>query len=1062
MNRRLPLIRLIFVTAIAVATLVGCSLKKNTAASRQYSAFITRYNIYYNGDTHFKETLDQMEKTYEDDYSQFVYVHPAEARQNEKAPQPTGDFTRSIEKAQKAIQVRSIKAKPKRKPGHASDPEYKAWMKRDEYNPFLHNAWMMMGRSQFLNGDFLGSAATFFYISKHFTWLPDVITEAKLWQARSYVAIDWLFEAETILTRIKPDRITNKTLRNLYSITYAAFLIKSRENEKAIPYVEEAIATSSGLQKTRLNFLLGQLYESTGKKELAYKAFDRAGSSNSASYRTKFNARIKQSEVFQGENIEPEVKALRRMVRYDRNKDYLDQIYYAIGNLYLSRGDTAQAIENYALAVEKSTRSGIEKALAQITLGTLYYNRGDYEKAQPCYSEAIPKLPENYPDYKMLKRRSDFLDELAVYSQNVHLQDSLLTLSYMTPEEQTAVAERLIEELKEKERKEAEQAKLEEYRAEQDARGDAFADQNAPQYTINSDNSWYFYNPSTVTAGKTDFQRRWGSRKLEDNWRRRNKVEFTMETPADEEEDAESASGENSEGNENTESADTEAAQRENDPHFVEYYLKQIPKTDVERATCNDVIQEGLYNEGVILKDKLEDFPAAEREFNNLLKRYPDNVYRLDTYYNLYLMYVRSGNTAMAEEYRQLIINDFPDSNYGQAMRNPRYIENLREMESQQEKLYAAAYEAYLADDNRTVHNAYDEVSRKYPLSKLMPKFMFLNALAYVTENNSEKFKEILTELIEKYPDTDLSPYVTSYIKGLNSGRKINSSGSNMRGMIWDIRLGGDSIEVDPNNPLEFDLNPDDSQLFILLYPTDEVSPNQLLYQIASHNFTSFVVKDFDLEQMNFGRLGLLIIKPFANVAEINHYRNVMAGNPALSMPSSVRPVVISAKNFETLIHSGASFEDYFRYVQDKTYRDTEERVLPPEFFGPSEGIPAEEESITDNREIEEAEKAEDTDVPASPEQTVEEIEDSQAEEPAPIEPTEPEEPTAPASEQPEPAPSPNNIEPQPEPEKPQPQPAPKPTPKPHSQPQPTPRPQPQLPEYPVGSEGDDPLFDNP
>lgn len=78
-----------------------------------------------------------------------------------------------------------------------------------------------------------------------------------------------------------------------------------------------------------------------GEKQLAYKAFDKAGSSASATYRTKFNARIKQSEVFEGADITSEVKALRRMTRYDRNKDYLDQIYYAIGNLYLSRRDNS-------------------------------------------------------------------------------------------------------------------------------------------------------------------------------------------------------------------------------------------------------------------------------------------------------------------------------------------------------------------------------------------------------------------------------------------------------------------------------------------------------------------------------------------------------------------------------------------------------------------------------------------------------------------------------------------------------------------------------------------------
>ncbi len=163
------------------------------------------------------------------------------------------------------------------------------------------------------------------------------------------------------------------------------------------------------------------------------------------SYRTKFNARIKQSEVFTGKDIQPEVKALKRMVRYDRNKEYLDQIYYAIGNLYMSARDTANAIANYELAVENSTRSGIDKAIANLTLGGLYYDLRKYSKAQPCYAEAVPVIPETYPDYRALKKRSDLLDELVVYSQNVELQDSLLRLAAMSPEEQLEVVNRIID-----------------------------------------------------------------------------------------------------------------------------------------------------------------------------------------------------------------------------------------------------------------------------------------------------------------------------------------------------------------------------------------------------------------------------------------------------------------------------------------------------------------------------------------------------------------------------------------------------------------------------------------
>ena len=566
----------------AAAMFTACSGKKNTAARRQYTAFITRYNVYYNGDTHYKETLADMEDKYEDDYSsRLLFMHPVEAKGDETAPQPTGDFTRSIEKAQKAIQLRSIKQKPPRKSGKSRDEAYKEWMKRDEYNPFLHNAWMLMGRSQYFNGDFLGAASTFFYISRHFIWLPNTVTEAKLWQARSYVSLGWLFEAEMILTRIKPESLANKELQGLYDFTMADWKIKSDDYEGAIPYLLGAIKADGGSQRTRLYFLLGQIYSRLGRKAEAYQAYKKAGSGASASYRTKFNARIKQSEVYDGADITPEVKALKRMTHYDRNKEYLDQIYYAIGNLYLSRGDTANAIDNYRLAAEKSSRSGIDKAITQVKLGGLYFDRGQYELAQPCYAEAVPVLPKTFPDYASLVRRSDVLDELALYSQNVTLQDSLLRLSYMTPEQQLAIINKIIDELKKKEKEEAEAAAREEYLAAREAEGNAFGDNaNAPNsFNINADNSWYFYNAATRNAGRSEFQRRWGSRKLEDDWRRRNKASFNLDFN-DEDDDTSDDESEDSDSNEKVDEARDAEPSKVDDPHYPEYYLAQIPKDD--------------------------------------------------------------------------------------------------------------------------------------------------------------------------------------------------------------------------------------------------------------------------------------------------------------------------------------------------------------------------------------------------------------------------------------------------------------------------------------------------
>ena len=915
-----------FAGITAILLLCSCSTKKNTAGSRFWQAFNTRYNVYYNGATHYDEQIKLTEE-YEDDYSKRLLIHPAEAHAVEKANKPAGSYDRTIEKMQKAISLHSIKKKPRRKGGKTTEKQ-KEWLKRDEYNPFIHNAWMLLGKAEYMKGDFTSSAATFHYIARHFTWKPDLVVEAQLWEVLSYCAMGWTTEADNVLVHIHPEKLKGKTLTYLYNLAAADYYIREREFNTALPHLEVAAKKAKGAQKVRLNFLTGQLYANIGNNQMAYKAFGKASSSTRASYYTKFNARIKQSAVYEGSNINGEVKSLKRMARFDRNKDYLDQIYYAIGNLYLSRADTAQAISNYLLAISKSQRNGIDKAISQIALGGLYFDRRQYDLAQPCYSEGITLLDDEYPNYKLLKKRSDVLDELAVYSQNVTLQDSLLRLSKLSKEDQEKVVQRIIDDLNKREKEERDAAEQEERLAQAGSLSSQSGNSNAQQptqFNLNNDKSWYFYNTASKNAGKTQFQKIWGNRKLEDDWRRRNKNVFSLgdnDTSANDTSADNSANGDSSDTDPAADaSSDEEAkqkAERANDPHYPEYYLRQIPSTAEEIATSNDVIQEGLYNMGVILKDKLEDFHSAEAEFNELLSRYPDNVYRLDTYYNLYLMYMRLGNTAAAERYRLLITTDFAESAYGKAMQDPNYIDNLRAMNDVQEQTYAKAYNAYISNRNQEVHQAYADMQSKYPLSKIMPKFMFIDALAYVTEGNEEKFKSGIKQLLERYPDTDITPTASGMLKQLNSGRGIHSGSSNTRGLIWASRLTNDSTASASTvsvTPFSDELN--QPHVFMLAYPTDSVSANDVLYKVAYHNFTKYVVKDFDLEQMTFGQIGLLLVKGFSNYDELVQYRTLFEDDEKLKqLPKQVRIVLISEKNLNILINEGRSLEDYFIYQE--------------------------------------------------------------------------------------------------------------------------------------------------
>ncbi len=364
---------------------------------------------------------------------------------------------------------------------------------------------------------------------------------------------------------------------------------------------------------------------------------------------------------------------------------------------------------------------------------------------------------------------------------------------------------------------------------------------------------------------------------------------------------------------------------------------------------------------GVILKDKLEDFDASYSQFDRLLTDYPDNIYRLDTYYNLYLMFMRQGKSAEAEHFRQLILRDFADSKYGVAMRDPAYLDKLRGMDEFQNNLYEKTYQAYLDNDNATVHAAYETMSNDYPLSKIMPKFMFLHALAFVTEHNSEAFNKTLRELLERYPDTDITPIASAWLKGMAQGRELQKSAGNLRGMIWDMHLTNDSSFVASDSLARFELNPDTRQTLVFTFATDKVSSNELLFDIARHNFRSFVVKDFDLEQMNFGRLGMIIVRGFENMDELNHYRQVMASSGDFRLPAGVRPVAISEANLKLMLEEGRSFDEYFRYLEEQNYIDAQEGLIPVE---ETETLEEAEQEAAQAAESAEASEAETSDAP--------------------------------------------------------------------------------------------------
>ena len=968
---------------VLVIVSAGCSTKKNTKASRFYHALTTRYNVYFNGNEAYKAGLKSIETGNKDNYMETIPLYPIGNKST--VGQGSGSFDRAIEKSQKAVTLHSIKRKPIRKPGKKYTAEYKKWLARKEFNPFLHNAWMLMGKAQYQKGDFAAAAATFAYIARLYDGQPKITADARIWLARCYTEQGWYYDAEDVLQKVNNDSLP-LTLSPSYSTAYGHFLIGSQRYREAIPYLQNTIKSEKNKrQKARQYFLLGQIYQILDEPQNAYQAYGKV-INQSPPYELELNARIRQTEVTSHQtpaSLKKVTNKLQSMAKADKNKDYLDQIYYALGNIYLAEKDTTQAIKQYHLGVEKSTRGGIEKGILLLTLGNLYWEQGKHADAQTAYADAIGLLDKLHHEYKETVKRSEILDELVPYSNAVELQDSLQHLASLSEEARMVVIDTLIARFIRKD--EAEKAALkaaereqmrDEMRAENEANNPSQSAITTPIMPSGS-SAWYFYNAQTVNQGKNEFQRTWGKRKLEDNWRRRNKTVVALDEfeaynyDEDDDKGRESLGVVDDEDNPLTEDGEPTGEEEVIDERNPQFYLQQIPLTEEAMEASNEILSDGLFNMAMIFKDKLEDYPRADHAFSRLIRQFPEYKTLDEAYYNYFLMLGRTNRMTEAELTKQQLIVQFPESKYAITLADPDFAYNAVYGKHLEDSLYAATYNAYQVNNLRQVVANAEVSSNKYPMGQHRPKFIFLNAVANLQNGNQKAFLDDLRVLVQNYPENEITDIAAHILKGVKEGRLL-AAGNVSFGGIWGRRsadLSGSETsldEEDENNAFNAERNM--PFLFILAYEEGKVNENQLLYEVARYNFSSFMVKNFDLAFEHDNGIGRLVVKEFANMDEALYYQRQLYTDAHMNEKlSGMRSIIISEANYE-LLNKYYSFDDYDAFYKEN-FQEADSYLISEEedmelFDGstlddPIMNLPQPDEDNPDDDEEEEGEELE-------------------------------------------------------------------------------------------------------
>ena len=897
--------------------LSGCSTKKNTASTRWWHSFNARYNTYFNGNQAFIDGNLEKEKGNKDNYTEIIPLYMVGNKQSREIGK--GQYDRAIEKSEKAIRRHSIKAKPEWNSSKRKTAKDREWLGRREYNPFLWRAWMLLGKSQFQKGAFDEAAATFTYMSRLYHTQPMQSGLAKAWLAKSYTELGWMYDAEDVIRNMSRDSMDFRAVKD-WDYTYANYYIHSGDYQKAIPYLRKAISHERRkVQRAREWFLMGQIQNQLGNKDEAYKAYRKVVACNPP-YELEFNARIAQTEVMADRNGRQMISKLKRMAVNDNNAEYLDQVYYAIGNIYMLQKDTAQAIAAYEKGNQKSVRNGIEKGVLLLTLGNIYWQMEKFNDAQRCYGEAIGLLDKDRKDYDELAYRSKVLDELVPYTDAIHLQDSLLELSTMPEEERLKAIDRVIDALKKKEKEERDArllAEAEQMEQEQQRTGNQLSPDNqaAPTITQRGNGEWYFYNPMAVNQGKIAFQRQWGKRENKDNWQRINQTVVAMSEQQEEE------TPEGTENQETNDSIDIATLKEETpqdslsaDPHEREYYLAQIPFTDEQKAVCHDIIKDGLFHAGVILKDKLDNLTLSEKHLVRLTDNYTDYEYLDEALYHLYLLYARQDRMDKANACLNRMKRDFPESEWTTLLADPFYKENARFGEHIEDSLYAAAYEAFKTDRYDIVKGNARVSADRFPLGENRAKFLFIEGLSMLNEGDGDGCIERLKTVVEKYPNSEVSELAGMIVKGVQDGRRLHGGKFDI-GDIWsrrDITLGSDSTAV-----IELSAERNENFMFILAYEPDSINENQLLFEMARYNFTNFLVRNFDIVLDEDNGLHRMRISGFLNYDEALQYaRQLFADKAMAAFLKPCHHLIISENNL-ALIGTRFSYDEYMQFYED-------------------------------------------------------------------------------------------------------------------------------------------------
>ena len=691
----------IFIFVFFVMATWACSQQSTRPAAKAFHNINAKYNAIWQADRVYKELVTKSWEERNENYSLPMGIFPpidssfGQAHSNE-----IGNL---IRKASLVID-------------------------RHQNSKFIDDAYLIIGKGRLIKGDIKNATETFKYINSidH-----DEITQASALIYLYQIYIDQKdFESALNVENFIKEVPLNASQKTDFILNKAYYHQVKNEIPIAVALLNEEIShIKSKIQKARLHFVLGQLFQSQGKNSLAQENFNQV-KNNKPTYELLLNAQIASKK------LTGQVGDLEKMLKEPKNLDKQSEIYLALGQISYANKDFEKTREYWS----KASNNNPNKGELYLKLGQLFVSPlKRYPQAALYFDSAATFIPSSHVEFNSAQKLKKNWATFNQLNNVIIVEDSLQIMGKKSTEELSQLYQKYVL---------AKTKKLDSLQKKTEVKSNTIATYTR-RPTSPEQQSFYFYNDMARIQGSQEFNFKWGNRALEDFWNRKNKNATTSEIVS-------SSTAEVKKSN----VLDSNSAVTEDS---LQKWLATLPREPLQITNSNKRIEQSLFKLAKFTKLEIGIDELAKANLLNLLNRFPSTEFEAES---LYLLYLTSSNEKKL--YREKLAERFPDSYFRQLILKLETGNLSLNKEEEAQKAYEKAYYLYVARDFDSCYSSCQNIQNKYPNSKLEDKIVFLMALCKGGIKDISEYSMQLKKFIQIYPQSPLKLEADALLKALN------------------------------------------------------------------------------------------------------------------------------------------------------------------------------------------------------------------------------------------------------------------------------------------------------